>query len=523
MKKILNKENIFVLILALVALHPFVELDYLFYDSLSRIGLPRLTTVINFLVYPLLVVLVFLFYEKNKKKALIMFGIYAVVLAAFFILHVENCRQLMAGNAMMLPERYAFTVKEEAFYLLTLLLPLLYVYVFRLTVIGEDLLEKISVAIAYLVSFPILLSNIFVFGMSTYAGMTIDNLFSWFSLPFDGLEHQPRFYASKFFFEEGNPIGILLFLTLPLLYYFFYKAENRNRKIFLGITIFIQSLAMIVLSTRIATFGALLVPAVMLLIYLFLLFLKTERFQKFYPLFLIGMLVVTGVFIPVCPAVQNQLISSQDILITKQHDDLIKEERQKIKEGVYEKWSDEWREYYVQVFDEYSFLIALTPPAYYNTFYSYSWDPQFWVDLAFDHPLEERVNGRQIEKLFFDYKHDDLTAKDKLLGMGYSEYMWGGILIERDFVQQAYTLGYIGFVLLFVPWLILAACAGIKLLLGYKCNKWTYLNITLMMIVCIGFASSYVSGHTMDKLTCSMVLALCLGKLLHDLKGDDHE
>ena len=178
MKKILNKENIFVLILALVALHPFVELDYLFYDQLNKIGLPRLTTVINFLVYPLLTVLVFLLYEKNKKKVLIAFGIYAVVLAAFFILHVENCRQLMAGNAMMLPERYAFTVKEETFYLLTLLLPLLYVYVFRLSEIGENLLEKVSVAIAYLVSLPILLSNIFVFGMSTYAGMTIDNLFS---------------------------------------------------------------------------------------------------------------------------------------------------------------------------------------------------------------------------------------------------------------------------------------------------------------------------------------------------------
>ena len=516
MKKLLTKENLFVLILSLVALHPFIELDYLFYDSLNKIGLPRLTTVINFLVYPLLVILAFYLCEKDRKKTLTLFGIYAVVFGAYFALHCRNCMQLMADNVMMLPERYTFTLKEEAFYTLTLLLPLIYVYVFTLTDIRESLLEKTSVAIAYLVSFPILLSNIFVFGMSTYVGMTIDNLFSWFSLPFDAVNHEPRFYASKFFFEEGNPIGILLIFTLPLLYYFFYKADNRNKKIFLGITIFIQSFGMIVLSTRIACFGAVIIPFMMLAIYIFLLLFKIERFQKSFLAFIIGMLLVTGVFIPVCPAVQNQLIDSDNYLITKQHDEFLEEERDKIQRGVYDKWSDEWREYYEQVFEDYTFLIFLTPPVYYKFLYSYKWDPQFWVDLIFDYTLEERADGRQIEQIFFDYKYANLSLKDKVLGMGYSEYMWGGILVERDFVQQLYTLGYLGFVLLFVPWLLLAAYAGIRLLLNRK--KWTYLNITLMMIVCIGFAASYVSGHTMDKLTCSMVLSLCLGKLLSELR-----
>lgn len=522
MKKLLTKENIYVAILTLIALHPFIELDYLVYDKLNALGIPRLTTVVNFVLYPLLVLLVFWFFDKNKKKTIILFGIYAILFGAFFVLHCKNCVQLMADNTMLLPEEYVFTIKEELFYCITLILPLVYIYVFNLERIKESLVEKMCIIISYLVSFPILISNLFVFGKSTYEGMTIANIFSWFSLPFDSLHHRPRYYATKFFFEEGNPIGILLIFTLPLLYYFYYKAKgNKKKRIFLGITIFIQSFGMIVLSTRVACFGACIIPFMMIAIHLVLGLLKKDTIQKPFVAFMAGMLIITGVFMPICPAVQNQFIDAQNYEFTKQHDDFLAQERAKIKRDVYDKWTEEWRNYYAYMFEEYAFLAYVTPPVYYNKLYSYKWDPQFWVDLIFDYPLEERVDGRQIEQIFTDYKYETLDGVDKVLGMGYSEYMWGGILIERDFVQQFYTMGYLGFALICGPWILLAVYAGIKLILNK--NKWNYYNITLMMIVCIGFAASYVSGHTIDQLTCSMVMSLALGILLHNLGNKDEE
>ena len=100
--------------------------------------------------------------------------------------------------------------------------------------------------------------------------------------------------------------------------------------------------------------------------------------------------------------------------------------------------------------------------------------------------------------------------------------MRGGILIERDFVQQYYSYGVFGVVLIMAPWLVLLAYVGIKLLLGYKKNKWTYLNIILLMSCGLGFVSSYVSGHVFDELTTSMFIALCLSFLIKNLK-DWHE
>ena len=80
MKKILKKENLFTFVFIIVALHPIIELDYLIGDKLP---IPRLTTIIDFLVLPLLVILAFWLNEKNKKKVGILFGIYAILFGVY--------------------------------------------------------------------------------------------------------------------------------------------------------------------------------------------------------------------------------------------------------------------------------------------------------------------------------------------------------------------------------------------------------------------------------------------------------
>ena len=83
LKKISTKEKLFSLIFVLIALHPFYELDYLFAKVLPF----RFTTLVNFVVYPLLVFGIFLLCEKNKKRVIIFSSIYLVLLIAYFIPH----------------------------------------------------------------------------------------------------------------------------------------------------------------------------------------------------------------------------------------------------------------------------------------------------------------------------------------------------------------------------------------------------------------------------------------------------
>lgn len=517
MNKDLLRKIIYILTLTLVALHPIIELDYLFADFFDGIGLPRLTTVIDFIIFPLIVILTFWLFEEKKKKVSFLFGLYLLIFGAYFILHILNADNLQYN--LFLPNNYVFLLSDEVLYTITLLLPLVYIWVFYHFNIKEDIMKYVVLVLSCITSLPILISNLFVFGRSTYVGYTIDNIFSWFSLPYNDTTAHPRMYATKFFFEEGNTVGILMFIILPLLYYFFYKTEKKREKIFIGIIIFIQSISMIILSTRIATYGSVLIPIAVLAVYVVLVIIKKEKWKLYFPAFMVVITVICGIIIPFGPAYQNQQIDASDYGFLKQNDGEISSGKEIVRKGEnLVKYSKEWRDFYVYMFEDYSYLIGVTPPVYYTEWYDYRHDPEFWVDLIFDYPLEERVSGRQIQEIFTHYKFDPLNMYQKALGMGYGTFMRGSILLERDFAQQYFSYGYVGFILIMAPWLIITAYLGIKLLLGYKKGYWTFYNILLMMGVCVGLVASYTSGHTLDELTTSMILALFLAVLWNNMR-----
>lgn len=340
MKKILNKENLFVLIFILVALHPVVELDYLLVDYLGSI--PRLTTIINYIVFPFLVVLVFLFYEKNKKRTLLLFGVYALLFGVYFIVHCKNAS--IIATSIHLTENFYFNISDEVVYTITLLLPLVYIYVFNLSNINQKILKKIVITISLTTALPIFISNLFTFGMSTYQGYTIDNFLSWFKNPMTRYWHHPRKYATKFFFEEGNTIGILMIMCLPFMYYFWLKEKSRIKKVFETLLIIIHSLAMIILSTRLATYCSVVIPCVLLVIYVILLILKYEQnLNKLYIYFLVIMTIICACIIPYSPAYQNQQIASQDYGIIYLEEHQREDGQSVIADGKdLEKWSNDW-------------------------------------------------------------------------------------------------------------------------------------------------------------------------------------
>ena len=101
--------------------------------------------------------------------------------------------------------------------------------------------------------------------------------------------------------------------------------------------------------------------------------------------------------------------------------------------------------------------------------------------------------------------------------------MRGGILIERDFIQQYYSYGLAGVLILMGVWIVMIVYCGINLLFGYKQGKWSYINIIVMMSLCLGYLSSYVSGHTFDELTTSMFISLLFGFLVKEVRSKNVE
>lgn len=518
MKK-LNKENIFAIIFALIVLHPIIELDYLFGSALDSIGLPRLSTIIDFIILPLLVLLVFFLYEDNKKKVLKIVGTYAIIFGIYFTFHSKVGLELFETAHMGYTAYYS--IFDELVYYITMMLPLVYIYVLNKREINKNIISRVTCFISLLVSLPIIISNFFGFGLNTYGDNIAGIFFDWFDLPFNATDNHPRKYATKFFFEEGNTIGVLLLMILPFMYYFFYIEKNKKKKVLFLFLIIIDSLAMLMLGTRVATYGVIIVPVVMLLVHIFTSTIKTEKFCYLFTVLCVALITINAAIIPFSPAYQNQQYDATDYSTLKL-DDSIREIYKK--EATYadgfEPFSKEWTDYYCYMFLNYKFLIGVTPSVYYMFYYDYRVDPKFWVDVIFNYELEERVNARQIENIFTQYKWNEfMKPEQRLVGTTYGLFMRGGINIEQDFIQQFYSYGYLGFPLVMGPWIVLFSYLLLKMIKGFKDKKWDMFNITLFAVIGLGGVGGITSGHVFDEISTSMIIALCCAYLFQNLRG----
>lgn len=551
-KHIINEKVILTLLIGLVVLQPVFDLDYLIADWLDQFGLPRLSTIIRFIIIPLLVLFVFI-HDKHKKSTGILGGFYGVALAIYFYFHCQNAIEVFPK--LYFPSNFYFDTFQELTYVLTLTLPYALIYCFYKMDTNDYLVQMVVTASSLLTAVPIFIGDIVPFGLSTYVGKTKGNFLSWFYLIFDESHEIPKYYTSKFFFKEGNTIGILMFMVLPLLYYYFHHAKKKEHKIGYGILIFIHSLSMMILGTRVATYGAVLVPAAYLVLCVFFSLLKKESWSKSTLLFTAISTLIFGLILPYSPAVKNQQIDAKNDLALAENgmadqgrNELANNRITVIKE------SDPA---YIHMFEVYGIKARYAQSIskeYYLDYYDYRLDPYFWVEMILNRPLEERVGGRNIQKIFFEYKWNDgrldikldpngneegdnvqtiyfngcnftspcLTTMNRALGLGYSTFMNGSIVLEKDFVQQYYTFGPLGVFLLLSPWIGLTL-VGVFLLFKYFKVNFNLLNACYAMAVVFAFGSGFMSGHVLDQFLTSTMMALFVAILLKRMLGKVNE
>lgn len=551
-KHIINEKVILTLLIGLVVLQPVFDLDYLIADWLDQFGLPRLSTIIRFIIIPLLVLFVFI-HDKHKKSTVILGGFYGVALAIYFYFHCQNAIEVFPK--LYFPSNFYFDTFQELTYVLTLTLPYALIYCFYKMDTNDYLVQMVVTASSLLTAVPIFIGDIVPFGLSTYVGKTKENFLSWFYLIFDESHEIPKYYTSKFFFKEGNTIGILMFMVLPLLYYYFHHAKKKEHKIGYGILIFLHSLSMMILGTRVATYGAVLVPAAYLVLCVFFSLLKKESWSKSTLLFTVISTLIFGLILPYSPAVKNQQIDAKNDLALAENgmadqgrNELANNRITVIKE------SDPA---YIHMFEVYGIKARYAQSIskeYYLDYYDYRLDPYFWVEMILNRPLEERVGGRNIQKIFFEYKWNDgrldikldpngneegdnvqtiyfngcnftspcLTTMNRALGLGYSTFMNGSIVLEKDFVQQYYTFGPLGAFLLLSPWIGLTL-VGVFLLFKYFKINFNLLNACYAMAVVFAFGSGFMSGHVLDQFLTSTMMALFVAILLKRMLGKVNE
>ncbi len=284
--------------------------------------------------------------------------------------------------------------------------------------------------------------------------------------------------------------------------------------------IVLQSLSMQMLATRVATYGAVVVPVLFMAVYLFTVFVMKERKLR-KQAFILPLIctVFFALMLDRTPAVQNQKVDAinDTALINNPMGDIGREALKDADDLV--PGSKEWIDFYVYMFEAYGInarYIQSVPSMYYTEYYSYQVDPKFWVDVTFM-DVYDRVSGRQIEKIFFDYKYKELSSSEKILGMGYSTFMNGSIVLEQDFRQQVYTLGYAGVVLCIGPWLVLVIYGGVMFLKHFR-GMFTLENLSMMAALGAAFGSAWLSGHVLDQFVTSAFMAFIAAVLLQRIR-----
>lgn len=509
-KKINTNENFVILMSLIVLLQPIIDIDYLLFPILDKIGIPLPSTVFYFIGMPFVILLTFFLKEENKKKTFLFASIYGTIIIIYFVFHHINVKDLF--DTLYLTNRYDYIMSTEIRYIVTLIIPFGLIYAFYKTEFTQKTINKIVIWSSILIAGPIFVSNLFLFGLSTYYdGYTLANFPTWFFGIYE--THLPKYLTTRFFFSEGNTTGIILFSIYPIL---IRQIFSSNKKWFIGALIIIQGWAMYILATRVATYGVLLMLGFSILVYLFLVILKKEKFN-WKPLLAL-LLIFSSFFVTLSytPAVRNLEIDNRNDLAVYEDEELRlgwKDQIEPDEELI--PGTEKFNYYYQNIFEQYYWLLTL-PDIYYKWYYPYYFDPKFYVDLIFEYDFFERQNGRQFQKIFFDYKWAELTANQKLFGFSYSRFMYGSILLEQDFIMQVYTLGYIGSAILTFPWI------GILLYMVYKALKsFKYIFDYDLIVLVIAFGSilggAYLSGHVLDQFFSSTYLAFFASVILFKL------
>ena len=307
--------------------------------------------------------------------------------------------------------------------------------------------------------------------------------------------------TSKGFFQEANVIGALLFTLLPLLYKVLYEVK---RKWPVMILIVIHSLCMMIVGTRVATLGTIAVAVIAFIGYLIILLLKQGRLQVVSLAFMAFMIAFCSLVFPYSPAIKHQQENAVQIQSNREDNQVIPDLSSGL-EGM-EGDSFEYNWALINIVRNNAWLIGM--PAYYDYIYEIEFVPVFWKHVL-EQPFEVRTDGRDLQKLFAEYKWDMLTPKQKLFGTSYSTVSQGGFIIEQDFLRQYYTLGILGAIIFTGPYLVLMAACGVNMLRRFK-SMVTFENGMLLVSVGAGIGAAYYSGHVLDTLLTSFFIAFSL-------------
>ncbi len=433
--------------------------------------------------------------------------LYLAVLLIYALCHLYHVRNFNSIS----PNDYGYSTISEIFYLIRLFLPLLVIYLARYLEVSQKQYEHIIQGLVGVTSGVIVFSNLFVKSLSSYNNWVKlnwikANIFSWFT----NTKYSYFFLSSKGFFFLANTTSAILLMLLPLTLWLVVRHFNWQ-----NVTILVlQMLAMLMLGTKTATLGFGIVMIGFLIVYAIHIFiLRNETFTWKALVAFLAIFLCYGVLFTVSPS--NKRVAFEASIAQKETHSKGKLSEKtldaKMTRGLARaKTKKEKRNFLRRFIGKYHNNYSINPRFILKS-YPYQRDPYFWKKVM-HWPAYDRMNGRRVEETMLNKVRETNNNKwDKWLGISFTR-LSNIYSIERDFVSQSYSLGYIGMALFLFPYLGILLYSLFYWLRERACRDLAISS--LLMTNALALAAAFYAGNFMDFLTATLILGFMSGYLL---------
>lgn len=502
--------------MAFMLLQPIFDVFYLYSDEIINIFKFSPATIIRMLIMGVLFITSLFMYKCDNKQKLKYLGIFAVIYGSYIIGHHINA----INFRVLYGDFNKYSTISELFYMIRMIMPLLMIFVTYEKKIEWKDVKKVIISVAIIFSVIMVLTNLFEVAITSYnngTGIIKASFLDWFT---EGIyqKYGYEFIASKGIFHMANQVSGTLVCLFPIVIYIFLEEKIKIRNI---LTLVLMILSMLMLGTRIASYGWIMVLLAMIFMYVF--FGKVIKNLDFLWKKLGILCIILVIFLGILPfsPVSNRVYINDDAGVVEENisvdtgEDALTKFLNEIRELEANAETEEDYQYIYELkidfiknnLDSYGF-----DRIYITKLYPYTEDYDFWLEL-FEVPFVERANHRQLKTLVTERIVELNDNKgDYVFGISFTRLRNAQVYMENDIYVHLYSIGIIGILLFIVPYLVIAFYSFIKILNDK--NKFNYLNMTYLLSIGLIFVAGILSGNIFDEWIATLFLAFICGNLL---------
>lgn len=506
----INKYNKIILAIFLL-IQPIVSIiRTCFVYDIQLFGL-SLFEGINVILIGLSLILTFIINYKNKNFIRI-FLIFAFAFSLYCIFHYIN---IMKINSSIYEFAEPSLLVETYYLIITFAVPILYCILLIYSGFSKKEILKLIKALVFIITNVIVISNILSISYTAYGedDVIADSIFKWFSFKNTGYYSYHKL-TTRGLFYSANQLSAILFMIAPVIMYTAYE----SRKKFDYYLLFMISLTMLMIGTKTASIGILLIYIMFIALWLFFKIIKRESKSI---LSIIVMFLITICIFCYSPLSHNlryringgtamsglQQIEKNNSIATEEQKEILNQYNNFKKLKCEDLDASNKNKFRTFLNKNLSFMGI---PNYIVRSYSVSKHIDFWCEYVTHNKSSDFRNLKT--SILVNIYNDNNNKYDKWLGMGHT---LNYIYTETDYSYQFYHYGIIGIIVIFGVYVYFIILYLYKIIKNQK-QKFNFKNIISISGPILIFGVAYFSGHVFERLFPLVVLSLLISYNLID-------